>query len=268
MESIIHRGWPADDYHAHPSLSSSLIGRLLQSPAHYRAALTAERKQTPAMLLGSAVHCAVLEPDDFLIRYARAPEGDGRTKAVKEAKAELAAAGVEVLAADHWDAVTGIRDAVRAHRLADTLLTNGEAELSALWTDPDAGVDCRLRADWVNTAHAQPLLVDLKTTQDASPNGFAKSCASYGYHRQHWWYCEGWERVTGEVPAFIFVAVEKEPPYAIGVYTLDDEAVAFGAEQCRQAIRTYVECVETGRWPGYAPDQIQTLSLPAWATRK
>lgn len=55
-----------------------------------------------AMQLGSLVHCALLEPELFMNKYACAPFGDGRTKEVKDIKAELRAAGKTVIDRDTW----------------------------------------------------------------------------------------------------------------------------------------------------------------------
>ena len=63
------------DYFAMPGLSYSGIKDLLVSPLHYWHRNVnperEERKETPAMRLGSALHCAVLEPKRFEQQYVR-----------------------------------------------------------------------------------------------------------------------------------------------------------------------------------------------------
>jgi hypothetical protein len=53
------------------------------------------------MKLGTATHCAILEPERFNSEYVAMPEGiDRRTTAGKQAYADLLASGAEILAAD------------------------------------------------------------------------------------------------------------------------------------------------------------------------
>ena len=108
-------------------------------------------------------------------------------------------------------------------------------------------------------------MVDLKTTEDASPAGFSKSCAKYRYHVQAASYSEGYRQITGEyVKAFVFVAQEKTPPYAVATYTLSAESLLEGEIQYNKNLATYTECMLKEKWPAYS-DDIEELSLPGWA---
>ena len=71
--------------------------------------------------------------------------------------------------------------------------------------------------------------------------------------------------LTGdEVEAFIFAAIEKEPPYAAALYILNDEAVAKGRAEAQRLRALYAECKATDTWPAYG-ESIQVLTLPKWA---
>ena len=109
-----------------------------------------------------------------------------------------------------------------------------------------------------------PAARDLKTCADASPASFARSVARYGYHRQIAHYYDGFSTVSEPTP-FCIVAVENAKPYAVAVYTLDDDAVAVGRSQNRRLLREIAACRKAGEWPGY-PTTVQALSLPAWAS--
>lgn len=167
-----------------------------------------------------------------------------------------------------------VRAAVMAHPVAGKLLAPGSGvpELSCYWTDLETGVQCRCRPDW---RRHDGLIVDLKTCLDASPEGFQKSIFGWRYHVQHAFYMDG---ITAsleqggdcEMPApkaFIFIAVEKTAPYAVGVYVLEPESVEIGRREYREDLRTYAECLNTGKWPGYG-DKIQSISLPEWVLRR
>ena len=62
----------------------------------------------------------------------------------------------------------------------------------------------------------------------------------------------------------MFVVVEREFPFQVGIYELDDDALA-EAHLRRQALDLVAQCVAFNDWPGHTDDQVQTLSLPAWA---
>jgi exodeoxyribonuclease VIII len=136
----------------------------------------------------------------------------------------------------------------------------GKAETTHMWTDATTGVECKCRPDWLTSN----LIVDLKTTEDASPRGFQRSVANYRYHVQAAWYLDGIEAVTGTRPdQFIFICVEKKPPYAVGVYAADAEMIQIGAETAARDLEVYATCKAADAWPSYS-DQIEPLSLPAW----
>ena len=66
------------------------------------------------------------------------------------------------------------------------------------------------------------------------------------------------------IPDFTFIAVEKTYPYAVAIYQLDAQALERGRELYRRDLAIYKHCLEMDDWPGY-PEEVQVLSLPAWA---
>jgi hypothetical protein len=65
----------------------------------------------------------------------------------------------------------------------------------------------------------------------------------------------------------VIIAAEKVPPYCVGVYRIEADAVAAGDEELRPLLRLYAECMESGNWPGYE-DKVHPISMPDWAFRK
>ena len=244
------------DYHADPAVSASHLHAIAKSPQHYWSRYLDPQRQpvepTAAMRLGSLVHCAVLEPEELHKRYRHCLPRN--TKAGKERAAEIAAAGLEAVTESDMDLALAMAVSVRSHPVAAELLSVGLAEQSVWWDDPATGLRCKCRPDWINGL----TFVDLKTTTDASAD-FARSVAQYRYHVQQAHYLQ-----SHIADRFIFLAVEKTFPYAVGVYELDADAVAVG-EQLRQSnLQAIANCKDAQAWPGYT-DQIQTLSLPRWA---
>jgi len=261
----IHEGMDGDKYHTLPGLSNTGLGKHLASPAHYRAYVRNPPKETPALRLGKLLHKAVLEPDALAL--AIAPNVDRRTNSGKKAWADflLENPGAEIVTADEADQIQFMRDAVYSHPSARKLLfAPGRAEASAWWYDDLEGVLCKCRPDYARDDH---IIVDLKSTEDAEPNAFGRSAVKYGYVRQGAFYWDGWHRVTGIKPeGFVFIAVEKEPPYAVSVSALTPIQLDMGRHEYRRALARYSECQISGHWPGYS-DKIEPLALPAWAMK-
>jgi len=249
-------------YHALDAVGKSDLDKIARSPAHWKYAV---REETSAMQIGSAVHCAVLEPARFSAEYVIAPECDKRTKSGKEqwAEFEAANAGRTVLSLEDGLLCQRIQDSVLSHPRASAYLKHGQAEVSGLWNDEEFNVRCRMRMDWLTE---ESVLIDLKTTTDASPVAFAKSCATFRYHVQAAWYLDGYLQAEGDLPlGFIFLAVEKTAPYAVALYELDAEAIDYGRQLARRDLARYANAREFDVWPAYA-DEVQSLSLPKWAT--
>lgn len=175
--------------------------------------------------------------------------------------------GRTILSDEQHAQLMAMRDAVMDHPMARALLTNrpGVAEHSVYWNDPITGELCRCRPDFWRE---DDVIVDVKTTDDASPEGFAKSIANWRYDVQDPYYRDGIKLATGRtIKAFVFLAVEKKFPHAVGCYVLDQESIELGRAQYRADLNRFHECRVSAQWPGYG-DKIQTITLPAWHAKK
>jgi hypothetical protein len=265
-EGIIH-GLPAERYHAAPGVSNSMLKHLARSPAHLQASLEQPPAQTPAMLFGQIVHQLVLEPNRPWFWAVRPPGLDGRSKEGKEWKARVG--DKPVLDHAEWLKAEGVVASVRSHPTARLALGSGKSEVS-VFKNFTLGrtVLRRARIDFVNDGNA---LVDIKTTDDARPEAFARTLFNLRYHVQAAYYLDIWNDslTAGEKPkeSFVFIAVEKEPPFAVAVYDLSREAINAGRAEYIRLLQLYMECEAQGEWPAYNPD-VQEIGLPAWAQRK
>jgi hypothetical protein len=142
---------------------------------------------------------------------------------------------------------------------AARLLDGVQTEQSIFWTDERTGIECKARVDASNPRYRA--LIDIKSTVDASYEGFRRACRQYRYDIQDGYYRDGYPMAGGfEVEAFIFIAIQKSRPYLTGVYSLEPEDVAKARDDIRRLLDRYAECDRTGKWPGYL-DAIQALSL-------
>jgi hypothetical protein len=246
-------------YHADPAVSKSILDKINKSPLHCRAYLDGLRTEpTAAMQFGTALHTAVLEPHLFAAQYA-VFDGDRRTKDGKLHYELLRSTGATIISAADSDAISAMSAAIHAHPMASWLLRDGMAEQSVFWTDPTTGLQCKCRPDWWRT---DGIVIDVKTTEDASPAAFARSIATFRYHVQAAHYLAG-----TQADRFVFVVVEKKAPFAVAVYELDSIALELGEMQRTLDLSAFNECHTSGYWPGYS-DVIETIALPGWAFPK
>lgn len=252
-----------DEYQAAPGISKSGLDQIAKSPAHYQVWLREKPEPSKAMVFGSALHCALLEPELFSEQYTVAPEVDKRTTKGKAefAEWEQANQGKVALTSAEYSRLLAMQDAFRSHALVSGVLKEAFIERAAFWTDEETGVQCKSRPDIVTSG----LILDVKTTEDARKRAFESSAWNFRYHVQAGMYLHGVSQVTKQKhDEFLFIAIEKTAPFAISVFQADSTMVGQGQETMRANLRTYAECVASGQWPSY-PDRVQKLSLPTWA---
>lgn len=257
------------DYHGqHQALSASGAKLLLppSCPAKFKWALDNPR-HSDAFDFGTVAHRLILGKGSEIVPL---DYDSFRTKDAKAAQAAVRAEGKTPILANEYDRAVDLAAAVNAHPEARLLFSDGEPEVSAFWTDEETGIQRRARFDWLrNVTEGRRLLIgDLKTARSSEPTEFGKACADYGYAIQAANYIDAVRALDLDPdPAFLFVAVEKEPPYVVTVGQLDDDSLAVGRYLLRKAIRLFAECVERDDWPGYAQG-VTELSLPYWFTNR
>jgi hypothetical protein len=267
----IHRGIPESVYHK-PVLglaSKSTLDDVRRSPAHYAAAVSAkaggDEGESDAFTFGKAFHCALFEPARFEADYSAEPDfGDCRFKENKARRDDWRKANATKtpLPMPAMTAILGMCEAVKQHPIAWRLLCDGSPEVTLRWRDPETGLECKGRLDY--HCPARRLAVDVKTTEDARIDTFRRTVAKYGYHRQDAMYRDGLDVLGAPIDHFIFIAIEKAPPYAIGLFSLDMKSVAKGRDTIHQDLRALADAFAQDRWPAYSTS-IQPLTLPDWS---
>ena len=265
-------GLTSHQYHQElPHFGRSQLVMALRSPAHLKASLEHPKTVTEAMQLGTAIHTAVLEPELMEEEIAFLPGNlNRRTNAGKEEYATFMEehAGMTILPDASKQLVSDVAAAVRSCPAAQLFLGQGDAirEGSYLWRDEKTGLPLKCRPDLY--LPSKKIVVDLKTTTDARPGAFSQSVARLGYHVQAAHYLDGVNAVRGDGAAeqFVFLAVEKDPPYGVLVGALDAEDIERGRDACRRGINRVAWCLENDKWPGYS-SRVHRLSLPRWARR-
>ena len=265
------------EYHALDYVSKSHLDKINLSPFHYwDHYINPDRvvpEPTKQMLLGSAMHTMVLEPDlfekQYLVESANAPKRP--TAVQRNAKKpsnqtldaiayweefDKKANGKTLISIEDYQRLTIMRTRVLGHPAASTILKmSGVTEQSYVWKDSQTGEICKSRPDFHTDDGT--LIVDLKTTSDARELGFQKSVHNFRYHVQAGFYLRSIE----EAEQFVFIAVESKPPYLVAVYNASTDMINAGNRVADKNLATLAQCRKSGKWVGYS-EEITTLDLP------
>ena len=246
-----------NDYFSLEALSASGAKELLRSPAHYRHWKDNSKEPTAAMIFGTLVHALILEPHRSIYDVVSIKKLNWATKEGKVEREELQKLGLPIVSQQDADRAQRVRDAVLNHGQAAELLAGTTCEKNYQWTGYSANVACKAGVDAVGPAG----IVDVKTTIDASPDGFARRIRSLNYHLQAAHYIDGVSHCDGVMHSFTFIAVETAAPYAVACYQLDRNALSAGYAAMERIASVYARCLATGEWPAY-PSRSTVLSLP------
>ena len=244
-------------------------------PAYFKWHEDNPQEPTQEMIEGSAFHKIVLEPETFDREFVVAPKFDRRTKegkAAYEQFCEISKSGVSVITQEQYDMICGMRDSIMQNPYAAKLI-NGSVEQSMYFVDDMTGVRCKARPDVWRKVGDRIVVTDLKSTKSALPMFFANDVVKYGYDLQSYWYSNAVSKVLG-VPIdhvdFVFIAVEKKPPYLVNVMQADKFVLQKGEADFREYIGTYEECLRTGVFYGLNGEHgiINNLSLPSYLLKQ
>ena len=267
IEPRIYYDMPFAEYCGWPAINNSVLACLMgRSPLHAKVMIDGQREDTPSLSFGRAFHTATLEPELFDQTYTVAPKIDRRTKDGKARWAAFQAAsdGKELLSDDDYQTLKQMASSVRNSPAIDCI-TNGKSEVSIVWEDEATGLLCKMRIDYLHKDRG--FLVDLKTTRDASPDGFSRAMFTYRYHQQAAFYMAGFKSITKtDESLFLFVAIEKTAPYASAIYEVAGRTIQAGENAYKGALIAYKECIESGVWPSYQKE-VELIDMPAWALK-
>lgn len=254
-----------EQYHASEGMSRSKLWKFKQLPHKYWYEHLSGNFDRPAeseaFLLGNLVHTLVLEPHLIDERYVSIPQIDRRTKQGKIDYDEFlsSANGRSLVKPEILDMAVAMSAVITKNETAMHLLEGAVFEKSIYWTHEPTGILCKARPDVWN-GH---VVCDLKTTKDASYRGFQSAAYKDGYFLQAAMIYEATKSIGKPFDNFVFMCIEKEKPYSVGLYMLDEDALQFGIDMFHSLMQRFAECQRTNVWPDYG---IQKLCIPKYAT--
>ena len=248
-----------EEYRSNPAVNKSTLWELAKSPKHYRYIMENPQQDTPALKIGRAVHAAVLQPEEFKTEYISAPDVDRRTKEGREIYAAFvtAAEGKTVLSASDFEEACSIAAAVKDCEQAVELLTGCVFEKPLFWNHEETGLPCKCRVD----AMKPGIMIDLKTSSDASTDAFTKEVFWRGYDVQAAHYMDAYNVLFGSFPDWYFIVVEKSPPYVVNVLHADTGVIDYGFIRRDSLLSRLKDCKDSDSWEGYGKND---LILPGY----
>ena len=253
------------EYHGSGELSRSTAWSLLTTcPQKVKYDMTHRKESSPALVIGSAFHAATLEPGKFDDEFAVKPqEIDGQGPRTKHYKEEFEMMqknepNKSWLTPSDYDLVMDMAASALDHPILRTHMAEQSSIIEGTGAFEMEGAKCKVRPDLYNPGAG--VVIDLKSTQDASEKGFAKSVRQFGYTFQACWYMHAL-RLIGEKPKqFIFLAVEKSAPHLTAAYTLSATDIDKQMANMEKACKLWATCESSGVWPSYT-DDVTTLDL-------
>jgi hypothetical protein len=241
-------------------------------PAYFKWCEDNPQEPSDDMVLGSAFHKIVLEPETFDKEFMIMPHFDRRTKegrlGYENLMNRVQGECITLITKEQYDTICGMRDSIMSNPYARKLI-NGNIEQSMYFTDDLTKVACKCRPDVWRKVADRVVITDLKSTKSVMPNDFMRDCVKYHYDLQTAMYRDGASKVLG-VPKdnidFVFIAVEKKPPYLLNIMQADTYVIQKGEADFREYIGTYKECLETQNFYSFngKDNIINNLSLPSY----
>ena len=219
-------------------LNASSLKELLKSPAHFEYYMNNQKAETDSMKFGTAVHTALLEPEEFkkdytCMRNSSLPNPDkdmrnAENKAYKKAFVELNPDKI-IFAEAEWDKLNlMIKNAMKLP-LADKLLEKGtfEPEASYYFELPEYGWKGKIRVDY--RSKVLPIFMDVKTSKDTSINGFRKEWGNWDYALQIAYYYTYLSQFEDIDPQSIYIlAVGNTAPYLSAIFHITEAELEYG----------------------------------------
>lgn len=212
-------------------ISSSGLKRVLESPEALQRYLLRQHESTPRLDLGTAVHCALLEPERFEREYVALPVEHVDLFHAQDLQLirEQRSHPLRFITQAQMETVHGIREQVARQPDIAALLQRGLPERSLFWQDPETGIRCKVRPDLLVLPH---LILELKTTFDASLAVFQRTLQMQRYHLSAAMYLDGVAHLTGYPLNYVYLVASRHPPYRV-------ETFVPGAEMLQEGMRLY-----------------------------
>lgn len=279
-EEGIYFNVPEPIYRKAKGYSQTQVKQTEYSMAHFHEAVTGPpKKPTKDQITGTLLHGLVLQKKELWVVVPEDAPNKPTKKQLSAAKPSPATVeaimwwkqfrarneGKEFIDQEFANELYRMRDSIMRHPEAAEMLGRSTGFEVAAFKKHSTGLLIKGLADCLCTDDNEMTVVpDIKTTQEggASMFEFRNSIVNWGYYRQAAFYLD----LFG-ASFFLFIAVEKEPPYAVACYLADHDMIVQGRRENERDLARIAECEKTGVWPAY-PSGIHSIGLPEWKKKQ
>ena len=257
MKIITDHNITHDNYYQDTEyVTNSMLSKISEkSPLYLQHWLQNKPEPSAAMKLGSALHCKFLTPELYDKQWVKAPDVDKRTKAGKEIWEKFISEHDknQILTQTDSDTIECMSQSLNKNKSIINLFQNGQPESIVCFEDEVTGMKCKCMIDYIIMSDVNKIIIDLKTTNDAS-NNFINSIFKFKYHKQAAFYMDA---VGAE--KYYIVAIEKSAPWAINVFELGQESYFEGQALYRNELNLYADCKNKNFWPDYGHEFLGSI---------
>jgi hypothetical protein len=268
-EGVAHRTCdelPEEVYHARPEYSTSMLKLLPGDPEtffgrHVLRLPDFQFKPTQYVNFGTVAHGMFLQdkatpiiPVDVLSKSG-ARQGGAWKDFAADHEGEI------WLKAEEAEPLKRLQDSLEDTGKAKELLAlPGKTEHSVFWQSDIGGFNLRGRLDRLVLMGDKAIVLDLKLTNNLSPEKFYWHAADMGYHYQAASYMWAVREVFDVEPtAFVFIVGEYNAPYRWFTYEASSEFLDAGWIALRESLAALRHRLDTNNW--IRDDRSRLLSL-------
>lgn len=299
IKQALHR-IPADfipDFTKRPASYSSLKHFNI-TPVHLLHYLTAPRKESKQMFLGTVLDCLLLTPDDFEALFyfdpvdapKRPADAQINAKYMKEGTKEYDAGkakdindrlewwsnfeesnkGKRLITADILEIAYRMKESVDNYGPAQELLQRvTETQKTIYFSEKNTGIRCVAKIDM----RGEGFIADLKTTASPEPGDYNRSAFDFMYFLQAGVYLKAVEAEYFQPvykTDFYHLVVESCAPFTCDVRKADDKFKKVGVGEFERLIKELEYCRDNNLWrTGFDfkrfYDKVGRLELPGYA---
>lgn len=259
------------EYHSYKeAISKSRLAKISKCPAYFKWCEDNPQEPTPDLIMGSAFHKIVLEPNDFNKEFAILPKLDRRSKQGRDDYDDFVknSCDKKIITQDQYDDICGMRDSILSNKYSKILLS-GNIENSMYAIDELTQEPIKARPDCWKKVKDRVVITDLKSCRSANTNDIIRDVAKYYYDLQAYMYTDITSKVLNipkENIDFVFIFVEKTAPYLTNTMQADMYVLQRGEMLFRKYIGEYHAAKSENCWWGLNGryDIINNLSLPEY----
>ena len=193
-----------------------------------------------------------------------------------------------VITAETKQTVDSMVEATMDHKFASFFVENAQQkEVSFFWSDQSLKVGLmeeplflKAKADGLSSVESPSknpdTIYDFKTVGEfgSNPARFERGMVEKGYLRQAAFYREGFRAVTGgDLTFFIFILVERIPPFEVSVLEVNGEDMDRASEvgfknpispSIKSLKQAFCDCVNSNQFTGNTDSTIVPIRVPAF----